>query len=1281
MRVTDYLADFVTPDPRFSPAPQWWWSGEPLTIDRLRWQMDRLVAMGIHNVSIIDLAPNGTMFGADADQPPFLSEAWWQVFEQVCDHAATIGMFIWFYDQIGFSGASFQAEIAERDPTCVAHQLRSASVDGAGTLSVRAPEEATPLAAHVTANGATHVVNLDGHAATIEVDAPSKLTIVFTVRQAYDLLSPDACERLLNTVHREFTRRLPQHIGKTIVGSFQDELPDVPTWGATFADTFEQSFGYRLEPVIHRLFEPGDADARRTRVHYHQHRAALAEAAFFKPLFEWHASRDMIGGFDQQSPAREARVLGCTEKYADYMQTMKWYGAPGSDHYGNAKLHSSIAFLHDRPRVWLEGFHSTGWGGTIADTFDWLLPFLQAGANLYDPHAVYYSTRKGWWEWAAPSTCWRQPYAMHYRAFAEQIMRLTKLLSRGVAQAKIGVLFPTTTVQAALGATKAFDGAKRADETLAAVMGSMRWHQSAPGPLDVAGIDYHVLDEAAIAAAGGAMAMRGVRFEAIVLPAVTIVDDATLAALEAFAARGGRIVAVGVDEASTLDGRAVRWSSLPNARFVDSASSLVDAIGDLPRDVVAPVATLHRRDGDAHILFVPAITGMATQVKWPSWFAPIERTTVVPERYLKTAAIRLPASARGVLRFDARDGSSTPVAIHDGCVDLDFEGAAFAVLVWTDDRQYAGAERTRATPAQMSIDARAGAARVRAAPAYSVVECSAGWSIEYLPTLPTEFADVHDPARPEQRLPTTPAFRWARGDIGYSRGIPDDAAQQVARATFGTRAWRVDDDGREIPIVYSPEFGLASDPQLQLTLGPKGHVPEEFIDLGKLTKGQRVVIRAGVVSDAARDVVFAIGANARKSARVNDDAADDESPAYLWSMRATLRPGENAIDFTLAAERDGIVRAFWCLLDPARAGAFARPERIVSTEPAQPGSTLAFRGRFEAASPVAGGSVKVSVAAVARVFVDDIRLGRLGGFDPLRLQLRGQVFDVPPLAAGSHEIRVELVEPNATPPLVVDARIDAIELLSDDSWTVARDGGEERPVGFRPHRDEDRAAWHLYRRPHPLPASRWLDDVPANDVVLDLPLAPPLRDAEVQWFEWTVPPGATSLRLPLVDCGDATLWIDGERHAIDAVFEAGVERRAVLRVTSRQLGGGCWRGPVTYDFGVGTLTLGDWCGQGLASYSGAIRMRQRADVPAGDVTLDLGRVRGTVEAFVDGRSVGVRVMPPYRFDWTDAGGARDVELVVTNTLVNHLHTWSPSTWWSPDQLACGVFGPVTIGAK
>lgn len=74
-------------------------------------------------------------------------------------------------------------------------------------------------------------------------------------------------------------------------------------------------------------------------------------------------------------------------------------------------------------------------------------------------------------------------------------------------------------------------------------------------------------------------------------------------------------------------------------------------------------------------------------------------------------------------------------------------------------------------------------------------------------------------------------------------------------------------------------------------------------------------------------------------------------------------------------------------------------------------------------------------------------------------------------------------------------------------------------------------------------------------------------------------------------------------------------------------------------------------------------------------------MRGTVEAKINGIRVGVRFMSPDRFEVPDGVlrmGENTIELLVTNTLVNHLSTWSPSRWWSPDQLECGVLGPVRL---
>jgi hypothetical protein len=64
------------------------------------------------------------------------------------------------------------------------------------------------------------------------------------------------------------------------------------------------------------------------------------------------------------------------------------------------KIASSISHLYERPRTWLEGYHSSGWGLTPEKMFAWLNVDYAYGANIYDKHGLYYTTYGSWWEWA-----------------------------------------------------------------------------------------------------------------------------------------------------------------------------------------------------------------------------------------------------------------------------------------------------------------------------------------------------------------------------------------------------------------------------------------------------------------------------------------------------------------------------------------------------------------------------------------------------------------------------------------------------------------------------------------------------------------------------------------------------------------------------------------------------------------------------------------------------------------------------------------------------------------
>jgi hypothetical protein len=138
---------FADPPRDYSPVPIWWWSGEPLDPERLRWQLEQFAAGGVYNLVVLNLAPTGPLYGSDADDPAFLSEAWWQIFRGMCADARQLGVRIWFYDQLGFSGANLQAGLVRDTPTFAGQWLGSVMVEGEGRLMVMCPPAGEPLAA------------------------------------------------------------------------------------------------------------------------------------------------------------------------------------------------------------------------------------------------------------------------------------------------------------------------------------------------------------------------------------------------------------------------------------------------------------------------------------------------------------------------------------------------------------------------------------------------------------------------------------------------------------------------------------------------------------------------------------------------------------------------------------------------------------------------------------------------------------------------------------------------------------------------------------------------------------------------------------------------------------------------------------------------------------------------------------------------------------------------------------------------------------------------------
>ncbi len=130
------------------------------------------------------------------------------------------------------------------------------------------------------------------------------------------------------------------------------------------------------------------------------------------------------------------------------------------------------------------------------------------------------------------------------------------------------------------------------------------------------------------------------------------------------------------------------------------------------------------------------------------------------------------------------------------------------------------------------------------------------------------------------------------------------------------------------------------------------------------------------------------------------------------------------------------------------------------------------------------------------------------------------------------------------------------------------------------------------------------------------------------------------------------------------------------------------------------ISLGDWTGLlgKRFSGSGVYKTSFAAPIKEGEFQIDLGEVHYTCEAFLNGESLGVRIMPPYSYtvDAKTLKAENELEIRVSNTPANEYnHTdsfdkwpaWMLSPYWNRSKVfqrdteSGGLYGPVTFRTK
>ncbi|MFD8235457.1 glycosyl hydrolase [Streptomyces sp. NPDC059696] len=1298
---------FDDPPRAFGPTPLWWWSGAKVTRARLAWQLRAFAAGGVHNLVVINLAPAGPTFGARADDPAWFGEEWWARFTDACELSAELGTRLWFYDQIGFSGANVQGGVTRRHPEAAGLALRCREVRVAGgAVGLTGP--GTALAAYAP-QGRRLDLSGDGRIAAADGTAVRLVTAVPT---AFDYLDPHAVGLLMDAVHHEYDRRVPEYLGTVVAGSFQDELPGTNAWSHRFADEFRTRRGYDLLDHLPALFGTAAGVAEgKIRADYYAVRAELTEQALFRPLAAWHRERGLLLGSDQSHPARAGYPAQSTQIYTDYFRTHRWYSAAGSDHHGDAKVHSSMAHLHGHERVWIEAFHSSGWGGTLEDTYDWLLPFLRSGANLYNPHASYFGTAGGWFEWAPPSTDWRQPYWRQYPAFSRAVARICSLMSWGGYAADVAVLHPTATMQALVpldapvrhfGDGRLGGGHALADETQRHYLdlcGTNNWLGPRAGALDRHGVSFDVVDDDSVQRAGacdGALRIRDLAYRVVLLPSASVLEEGTARRLFDLLDAGGRVVVVGRPPATAAgrsgdDAVVAALLAHPRLERVRDPQAAAAAVADAAGHATGDVPLLVRRKGNQAVALVTAA--------FPELGAHPLRTGPTPEPVHTTSVTVRAAVARAEV-WNPATGSRRPARVTvlaDGAsssVEVPLEGAPAVLLVWREGR-------AEPAPAPQATAVR-------------VLDLSSGWQGRLVPTMDNTWGDLALPPGASVREPQiwtmewTEGTVWERARVTYGNRVRVLPPVPLGRAPAPLDAGDVERVlAGELPLVppesawdtgvYSSSRGVPDQGGL---LGTKGLVNEEFVRVPVPTAGTAARVRAIVESGRRGPAELHVGAEAAKRVWWNGEPLGPFDGGYLASAPVVVSRDRNVLEYELsgAQDRPSTISAvagtplgsFFCLSEPGGLG--PRPRFMRPPDGVRPDGRVIYRGRLPVPAGGARAVLVVGAACAVTVLLDGDVLARQEkveyyeadwGAVPMFFRHERE------LGAGEHTVEVVADSADVRDAVFVDlvARTaSGVTALAGGAGWEARTGSWRGRTVEDTRRRGELQHCHAAVRPHPLPDTAWLNGTPVpGGTVWPSRSTDDIR-AVPQRFRFTVPPGTVSLELPTVlgatvRVGDGgRLPCRGGRLTRREPVPDATEVEVVTEPTAVLRGGSAWRGPVRVRTVPAPLALGDWRERGLGGWSGGVTYSRTVEVPAGpDPVLDLGRVRGSVEVAVDGEPAGEAFCRPYRFPLRGAAG-RTVRLEVTvrGTLAPYLAEATPTDWAFASQLSSGLWGPVTL---
>lgn len=1233
----DVLKGFINPPDGYGVVSFYWWLGDPLTKERIEWQLNRLKDKGITGLQVnyANSDSGGPNYGLTyPSEPPLFSDEWWRLYSWFLKEAQKRGMSVSLSDYtLGLAGQGWYIdEIIQEKPSIAGFVLECNVKDCTGKTSFELIANVISIMAYKIQDGniaPDSVVDLRANVNDniLHWQAPGGNWRIAIVSRKFmplslDPMNPLSGAKVIEKFFQRFEDRYLGECGRGLNYFFSDELQfgiKGNLWNDYFAEEFHKLKGYDIIPELPALFMDVDARTPKIRLDYSDVLVDLEEKHYFRPIYEWHDKRGMLYGCDHGARGKDVLEFG------DYFRTMRWMQCPGCDQMClradviKNKVASSITHLYQRPRTWLEGYHSSGWGTNTAQLADATFRNFVMGHNLLTLHGLYYSTHGGWWEWAPPCNHFRMPYWEHAHEFLNCSKRLSYLLSQGVHCCDIAIIYPVASMEAGINGKESVD--------IAFELANYLFNRG----IDFDFMDFQSLERSKVQ--DKELHVSDEKYRVLILPSMQAVRYSTIQKSLEFYRAGGVVIAagklpgasdrIGRDDADldetvkeifgstagdlkTINEIKIQHNNAGGMGIItQKPEQIVDVIDKtFPRDFVclsdtlktAGATVLHRRIGfrDVYMVYNASknsecfFRAKGKVELWDPWSGKTRPLYVVSQTAEGTK-VKMPLGKT----------EAQLIVFSPGCPSLTIENTDLEEIfnVSRENGKFM-IQGAAVTPGKKTANIRYDDKNIvvtgEVLKPLSSVLLDGEWEFELKPTMDNCWGDYRLPAYKGMIGAEARRFRYADESGAYSNWQApefDDSGWTMAACSYGPYFWKLG------PISDDTEPASFENEIINLRQ-VKPAIPVEVNEKRYFWKPYEFSMRFGVEDDPGHQG----GDHGLKGKITEDFIALGNRKFPLWYKTSSVYEKEN----------EGSLYYLWT-------------------------------------------SVIADHDMQARIIC--------GNLKPARIWLNHITVN--------NNVKTVKLKSGHNILLLCYNRHGRTHFILESAGSACH-GEQTYPLAMR---------W--YNKPGVFTYdTRPQDDKPAG------------------CYRFTSPPGLRSMTIishgkiqAWANGETMKVELDGQYRNGSPVYKATVQKISPepIKIAIRiEQGRGCYGGaalpePIELDCVRGNIRLGDWSRiDGLSCYSGGALYRKTFNLSQeqieGQVMLDLSDVVATAEVFINKKPAGIKVAPPWKFDISKLvkPGKNQIEILVYNTLANHYLT-IPTRYRGA--LTSGLIGPVRIETK